>query len=118
MRGLQHRRADAVQKIAQQVLGARLAQRLQCCNGQRIGVYRLHGVQPRQIIEQFARLGEMLRAARQGSAVRGKFFFQQRQQAVTQEVARITVVGIALVLDPAQTVCGGVVEYFLAQTVQ
>ena len=107
-----------MQEIAQQVLRPSRVQRAQGIDGQGLTRDLIRAVLARQLIEQSARLGEMLRAAHQRVAVGRESFPQQRQHAVAQKIARIAVIRIALVLYPVQLVRGGIGQYFLARTMQ
>ena len=93
-----------MKKIAQQVFGTGMRKRPQTGHIKSHGIPRALHVLQRQLIQQFSRFCEVLRAPRQRIAVRGESLLQQRQQTMPQEIARVVVIGIALVFNPMQPV--------------
>ena len=60
----------------------------------------------------------MLRTARKGFAASRKFFLQQAEHTMAHEIARITLVTIALVFDPAQRMVLRVIQQFCTGNIQ
>ena len=118
LRGMRHGRVLLMQKIAQKVLGAGMRKRPQTGDIKSHGIPRSLHVLQSQFIKQFSCFREVLRAPRQCIAIGGESLLQQGQQSMPQEIARVVVVGIALVLDPLQPVLLRIFGQCLARNVK
>ncbi len=94
--------------MAQEILGASLAQLTQRLDLHGGAVAAALQVGPRHRVEQFLRLGQVGRCARDGGARRGKLPLEQRDHLAPEEIALADGVGVALILDPIEAPQAGV----------
>ena len=94
--------------MAQEVLGTSLPQLMQRLNFHGGAVAAALQVGLRHRVEQFLRLRQVGRCARDGGARRRKLPLEQRDRLASKKIALADSVGVALILDPLEAPQAGV----------